>query len=701
MPRTAAALLLALALPVAPASAQRGFTLEQILAAPFPDLLTAAPGGRVAWVLNAVGARNVWIAAPPAYEPRMVTRFAGDDGLELSELAWSADGSALVFTRGTPANSAGEFPNPLGIAAGTAHELWWAPADGAAHKLGDGGDGAISPKDGRVAFVKGGDIWWLEPRDTAAKAELLVNTRGAEALRWSPDGSKLAFVSRRDDHAFVGVVDLAARRVTWVDAGLDNDSDPVWSPDGRSIAFLRQPAAPNAFPFFTAQRTGPPWSIRIADPATGVGHEGWRAEPGPGSVFRGVIGRSQLLWAEGDRLVFPWERDGWTHLYSVPVAGGSATPLTPGDFEVEDVALTGDRMAVVYSSNQNDTDRRHLWRVPVKGGAPVALTKGTGIEWSPAPSGDGKAIVLLRSDARRPPRVAVLIGGEPRDLQSGLIPATYPTAQLVEPTPVVFPAADGLPIHGQLFRPADLKPGERRAAVIYFHGGSRRQMLLGWHYMYYYRNAYAMNQYLASLGFIVLSVNYRSGIGYGLDFREAVNFGPQGASEYQDVTGAGLYLRSRADVLPDRIGLWGGSYGGYLTALGLARASDLFRAGVDIHGVHDWNSEIRNWVPGYDPALRPEFAKRAFEASPLSAVDMWRSPVLLVHGDDDRTVPFSESVRLLEALRARGVEVETLVFPDEVHDFLSHAHWTQAYRAGAEFLSRHLRAEAAPATSRR
>ena len=117
-------------------------------------------------------------------------------------------------------------------------------------------------------------------------------------------------------------------------------------------------------------------------------------------------------------------------------------------------------------------------------------------------------------------------------------------------------------------------------------------MLLGWHYMYYYNNAYAMNQYLASRGYVVLSVNYRSGIGYGMKFREALNYGAGGASEFNDVLGAGLFLKSRPDVDPARIGLWGGSYGGYLTALGLARASDLFAAGVDMHGVHDWTEEL-------------------------------------------------------------------------------------------------------------
>ncbi|MDQ6894715.1 MAG: prolyl oligopeptidase family serine peptidase [Acidobacteriota bacterium] len=175
-----------------------------------------------------------------------------------------------------------------------------------------------------------------------------------------------------------------------------------------------------------------------------------------------------------------------------------------------------------------------------------------------------------------------------------------------------------------------------------------------------------------------------------MEFREAVDYGATGASEYQDVVGAGLYLRARSDVDPARIGLWGGSYGGYLTALGLARASNLFAAGVDFHGVHDWNGVIRNFEPSYDPAKSAEIARVAFDSSPLAFVATWRSPVLLIHGDDDRNVPFAESVALAEALRARGVEVEQLVFPDEVHDFLRHESWIRAYRAAGEFLERRL-----------
>jgi dipeptidyl aminopeptidase/acylaminoacyl peptidase len=216
-------------------------------------------------------------------------------------------------------------------------------------------------------------------------------------------------------------------------------------------------------------------------------------------------------------------------------------------------------------------------------------------------------------------------------------------------------------------------------------------MLLGWHYMLYYSNAYAMNQYLASRGYIVLAVNYRSGIGYGLNFREALNYGAAGASEFNDVEGAGLFLRSRADVDPARIGLWGGSYGGYLTALGLARASDLFAAGVDMHGVHDWNTEIPTFASSYKASDRPDAARLAWESSPLSSISTWRSPVLLIQGDDDRNVPFAETVDLAEALRKQGVSFEPLVFPDEIHDFLMHRTWLAAYHASSDFFDKHFK----------
>lgn len=305
-----------------------------------------------------------------------------------------------------------------------------------------------------------------------------------------------------------------------------------------------------------------------------------------------------------------------------------------------------------------------------------------------------------------PPHVLIVWpDGHGHSLLENMLPAGFDRSALVIPQPVMVTAIDGMPIHSQLFLPPDLKPDERRPALVFFHGGSRRQMLLGWHYNYYYRNAYAMNQWLASQGYIVLSVNYRSGIGYGLEFREALNYGASGGAEFNDVMGAGLYLKNRPDVDPARIGLWGGSYGGYLTAMGLSRASDLFAAGVDFHGVHDWNQGIRTFAPDYSVHDDPDFARRAFNASPLATVETWKSPVLLIHGDDDRNVSFIESINLIVELRRRKVDVEQLVLPDEVHDFLRHQNWVRGYKAAADFFNRRLkgsggRQQSAPAARR-
>jgi dipeptidyl aminopeptidase/acylaminoacyl peptidase len=260
----------------------------------------------------------------------------------------------------------------------------------------------------------------------------------------------------------------------------------------------------------------------------------------------------------------------------------------------------------------------------------------------------------------------------------------------VVPQRVIFPSADGMTIHGQLFLPKN--DTGKHAALIFFHGGSRRQILLGWNEMYYYSNAYGMNQYLASKGYVVLSVNYRSGIGYGLNFREAINYGATGGSEYNDVMGAGLYMDNRADVDAKRLGVWGGSYGGYLTAMALSRSSDLFAAGVDFHGVHDWSARggsVAN--PDLDPEKQREQMRVAFESSPMASVKTWKSPVLLIHGDDDRNVAFSQDVKLVEALRANGVPFEELIFPGEIHDFLLESSWLKAYHAADDFFARKLK----------
>ena len=678
---------------VAWAADRPAFTIDQVMSAPFASGLTAAPeGSRIAWVFNRSGVRNIWAAEGPDYKGRQVTGYTADDGIEISGLAWTPDAASIVFVRGSDRGREGNYPNPLSRPEGGDQALWIVPLGGGRpRRLDEGAAPAVSPKGDLVAYVKKDQIWSVQFSGEPKPVQLIKARGNCGSLRWSPNGSALAFVSARDDHSFVGVYDIAGGTLRYLDPSVDRDSDPVWSADGKRVAFLRTPNS-RELSLFGPKRSAQPWSIRLAEVASGSGREVWRAKPGRGSVFHGVVAENQLLWAAGDRIVFPWEEDGWTHLYSVAATGGEAALLTPGDFEVEYASLGRDGMDAVYASNQGDIDRRHLWKVATAGGVPESLTRGDGLEWSPLVTVDGGAVAFLASGAQQPGRPFVMAGGRRIDVAPGSLGADFPRGRLVVPEAVTFKAADGMEIRGQLFIASGVQSGERRPAVIFLHGGSRRQMLLGWHGMEYYHNTYAFNQYLASRGYIVLSVNFRSGTGYGMEFREALRYGAVGSSEFNDVLGAGRYLASRPDVDAKRIGLWGGSYGGYLTALGLARASELFAAGVDLHGVHDWRTETRLFLPSDDHAVQQEALRLALDSSPMAHIQGWTSPVLLVHGDDDPDVAFGQTVQLVEALRRKGVEFEQLIFPDEVHDFLTHARWLEAFRAAATFLDTHLAA---------
>jgi dipeptidyl aminopeptidase/acylaminoacyl peptidase len=446
------------------------------------------------------------------------------------------------------------------------------------------------------------------------------------------------------------------------------------------------------------QQVPQPWSLLVADARTGAARTVWQSPDTLLGSYPRTAGGANLHWAAGDgRLVFLADLDGWPHLYSIPTTGGTPLLLTPGTFMVEDVALARDGRALIYSANtgadRDDLDRRHLFKVPVDRAQPVALTSGTGIQTVPVVAG-ADAIAYVEAGAQRPPLVAVMRrdGAGQRVLQADLVPTHFPTAQLLVPRAVEFTAADGTTIHGQLFRSPGAKASQ--PGVIFVHGGPPRQMLLGWHYMDYYSNSYAVNQYLATHGFTVLSVNYRLGIGHGHAFHRPPHAGPAGASEYQDVVAGAKFLQALPGVDPARIGIWGGSYGGYLTALALARDSDIFKAGVDMHGLHDWSRDVGDWSAKsrsrYEQGDYQEALKVAWESSPDAAIATWKSPVLLIQGDDDRNVHFAQMEDVVPRLRRHGVPFEQMVLPNEIHGFLRHASWLRADSATVDFLQRKL-----------
>ena len=666
------------------------FSLEQVLSSPFPtNLVAAQQRGRIAWLFAAKGEHNLWVADAPSFEARAVTHYTGDDGMPLAALKLTPDGRTAIYARGTEANGAGEIADPTSGVEKRTQQVWAVDIDkGEPRLLGDMGcdeegceDIQISPN-GEFAVWSAKKQLWIAPISGKDKAKALTFARGKNAQpKWSPDGKKIAFVSDRGDHSFVVIYEFGRAELRYVSPSADRDQSPRWSPDGSQIAFIRLVGKQMKQPFIPL--TPLPWAIWVYDVAKDSGREIWKSGPGLDDSLPQLTADVSFLFGAKNRIVFSSEQDGWNHLYSVATTGGPATLLTPGKFETEDVTLSVDRTSVIYSSNQDDVDRRHLWRVGVDGGTPVAITRGETMEWAPLEVAG--RVVCIGSTATTP-AMPYLLTPQGRDvIAKSALPADFPSAQLVTPKQAIFKAEDGWEIHGQLFEP---KQGGRRPALIFIHGGSIRQMMLGFHYMDYYHNAYAMNQYLASRGYVVLSVNYRTGIMYGRHFRDPADGGPRGGAEYKDIAAAGRYMQTLPNVDPKKIGLWGGSYGGYLTAMGLARNSDLFAAGVDLHGVHDWSAFIEEFPK--DAPDREAALKLAFQSSPNAAIATWKSPVLLIHGDDDRNVEFSQTVDLLQRLRAQKVHVEELIYPDEIHDFLMWKSWIKAYRATEEFFGREL-----------
>ena len=750
MPRTVqpyrtlglASLFLATALP---AAAQTKATIEQWMSPASPiELISAKKADRVAFAVYDRGLRNVYTAAAPEWKPVRITRFLQDDGQEVSDVSLSDDGTIAVFVRGHAPNRDGWVANPMHDPRGSERAIWAARTNGtAAWRVAEGGAPELSPDGKTVVFVKDGQIYRArvgqglvaDSMDRGLKP--FIRQWGTQsAPRWSPDGSRIAFVSNRGDHSFIGLYDVRTRRVDFVAPGVDCDANPVWSPDGKQIAFIRRPGAafgaqnqtgqggignpagPAAgrgggcgggggnfgggqnvqnqpaqpqnqmrrMPglFTSAFEDGSTLKIMIADVAkvgdieTTPARELWHNQPNE-RVFTNI---ARMMWA-ADHLVFPLspQTDEWDRYWSISISNPQPAPvlLTTTDGLIEDAtsaALSADGKTLYYTTNANDIERRHIWAVPTAGGTPKQLTTGKSVETYPQPLSSGRSVAVLYFDHRQPASVGIVpaAGGSARLIYPTL-PRDFPVAAHVEPEIIIFKAPDGLEIHNQLFLPKDLKPGEKRPAMVFVHGGPIRQMLPAYHYMHWYAWAYAANQWLADQGYVVLSVNFRSGVGYGRSFRQAAGTQARGNSEYQDVLAAGKYLQARADVDPARIGIWGLSYGGLLTAQALARNSDIFVAGVDMAGVHLYGSSL-------------DSTAMSFQSSAVSQMDKWKSPVLLVHGDDDRNVNFAQTVGLVQLLRAHKVYHEMIIIPDDVHESMLHSRWLYTWNRMGDFLKR-------------
>ena len=758
--------------PTAPSKSPTTYTIDQFLSPASPlELGAAKKADRIAYVVYERGMRNVYTAAAPDFKPTRITKFLDDDGVDVSSVQLSDDGTMAIFVRGSAQNRSGWVANPSHNPDGGDRALWAARTDGTgAWRLasiantetpqaggfgGRGGNPELSPDGKRVVFVRDGQIFQAR---TVRGATAAIDTGGVPLIKewgrqgdpvWSPDGSKLAYVSTRENHSLIAVYDMRTRTVSYMAPSVDMDASPTWSSDGKRLAFIRRPGTPFGMQtqqgaggiggpagpaaagrggrgngrggggaaagaaaggggggrfgndttpepidglYHAALPGGYTIAFMVVDVASGKGQEFWHNQP----MAREFTNIGAIKWA-GDNVIFTSQRsnDEWDRYFSVSISSPQMDPvlLTTTDGLINDsvadrtfvtTALSHDGKTLYYCTNATDIERRHIWAVPTAGGTPRQISTDDGVEVSPTVLASGKQLAVLYFGAKQPASIGIVpaAGGATKVVYPTLS-KDFPQAAHVVPQIVITHAADGLEVHNQLFLPADLKPGERRPAIVFVHGGPQREMLPAYHYMQFYHWAYAYNQWLASQGYIVMSINYRSGIGYGRSFQRAPNTEGRGNSEYQDVVAGGKYLQSRADVDPSRVGIWGLSYGGLLTAEALARNSDIFVAGVDLAGVHLYGNNL-------------DSTNLAYTSSAAAHVDTWKSPVFLEQGDDDRNVDFSQMVGMVDLLRAHGVYYELTVIPDDVHESLVHSRWIDIFSRSSDFLHRFVWDKQAP-----
>ncbi len=667
------------------------FALESIFNTPFIYGVTAsAKTSDVVFTSVDRGARNVFIAIAPTYKLKKLTSFDEDDGQEITSLSISDDGIWVVFVRGGDhgGNATVRPINPSSLAVAPRIAVYSVHVKSGLIKiLGDGDYPKINPITKQVVFLSDGNVV-TAPLDGLLKPQLLFSDRGnARSYKWSPDGKKLLFTSKRESNSFIGVYETGKKNIKWISPSYFTDEFPEWSPDGKKVSFIRKQSASLA-PDSAGLKPLNAWQIMVHDLETDSIESIYAASLTRGAETPLWSGSYNLSWGNANFVTFLSYQDGWPHLYSVSVKSKVVKQLTKGDFTVDNISYSDDGNSIGFCANYGeapeDIDRKQLGVVNINTAVVKYLTTGDQISSSPTFINKSNSIAFLSGTAKRPGLPTVIeINSASVQLIGRELLGDFKYDNLVIPEHVRFKSPDGLAVYGQLFKPKNLT--DKTPAVVYVHGGPRRQMYLGWHFMDYYFYDYALNQYLANQGYTVLAVNYRSGTGYGYDFQRASMAGGAGASEYQDIKAAGEYLQNLAFVDSAKVGIYGGSHGGFLVAMALAKDSQLFKVGVDIHGVHT------RLTTSAKPDSLNKRELTALHSSPSYWVDGWKSPALIIHGDDDFNVNFTQSVDLANRLINRKLPVEFLVIPNETHHWMVFENLLKVKNATFNFLNKYLK----------
>lgn len=654
-------------------------TLDDVLDLRYLGKWAWAPvGGRLAWLWDDGGVQNLWLGDPATGDVRKLTD--AKDGV--SDFAWRPETAELAYVQdgdlwlGSP-DEARWYSTRLVMSRKDRHsQLAWSP----------GGQ--------LLTYGCAGSAWVYdtakgEHRELKLPGKLAAGFQVTGGLAWSKDSGLIAF-GFISEHGLpsVGIVTADGKPV-WRNLDRDIAGAHVWV-DELTLLYRVSSKLSMVVDTYLVTLTPPgaDGSTFAADLKLIHHSDG----DGRGSDYGGAT----LPSPDGGQILLLLEDDGWAHHYVYDRGTGELEQVTFG--QCEDFGHAGDQAIwspdgqyVIYASNRAGAGYRHLWALEVATGENRQLTTGETTDVQPHISPDGKQLAFVRCDVFRHTDIWVAPWQAPqqaKQLTFGM-PAGWTQANQVKAEEVTYEGALGWKIHAQLYRPHGFAPGAERRypALVWVHGGPIRQMRPTWHPMRSYALFHAYHQYLLHKGYVVLVINFRGGIGYGREFRHGL-YHKMGVDDVTDVVQAGRYLKALPYVDPERIAVWGLSYGGYMTLHCLTQYPEEFAMGINIAGIWDF-SQWTKWVQrkhgrgggfqaffGGEPEDRPDLYA---QGSPCTFKQGLKRPLINVQGTDDANVDFEQMDRIVLDCVAMGAEYEAYYYPKEVHTFRHKRTWRDAF----------------------
>lgn len=597
-----------------------------------------------------------------------------------------------------------------------------------------------TPDGSKMRLLENGDIWYVDPEAPMNKTRLYITEENESGLNWAPDESGLIFsrsaqtwyrsttsnweiqltseTSRRTGMQFspdgkrilytysaisgaapetgpvrfggqrmpagvrgaeisgreIQIMELRTGDVIWKYTG--SLSSPQWMPDGRRILGQRTAGQERGRVFV------------VVDTQTDTEDEIWEYSGGSGIS----------LSPSGDHIIMMRPDGNWDHIWTVSIPDKSAKQVTFGDYEIESSVWSPDGKSILFVSNEGTSGERHIFLVSPDGGERVRLTghmPGTNI--NPRFTADGKSIVFTHAGPYKVSDIWIMEAvpnGKAAQLTNSMPPA-FTEDNIVVPEEVIYKGALDWDIRAWLFKPKDFDPDKQYPAVVWVHGGPIRQMRYGWHPSRSYSLFYSYHQRLLQLGYVVLSVNFRGGIGFGRGFENAIDM-KMGIDDVIDVNNGGKYLKSLPYVDAERVGVWGLSYGGYMTLHALGKHPGVFSMGINVAGVYNWATQIEiygrrgrfvNFMGG-----TPEQSPEAYRVgSPKTYFQNINVPLLHLQGTADRNVPFSQMDEIVNDMVKYNKQHEVMYYPDQVHVFQDGDVWRHAFAKIEAFFEAHLK----------